>query len=283
VSAVRDGVIVYVEGKSLDVSSHIVHKGHIDLRSGSLETRGSVTVRGDVHPSFSVRAAGDVVIEGMVDGGTLVAGGNIQVKGGIQGGQAGTVCAEGDIAARHADRATLKTTGTIRLESATHSELSADRIHVAHAVRGGRAAAQQSVVTHEAGSPRGSVSTTLAAAVVLDGSLAEVMQVLVAAKARRTLERQRGAGERSADGARAKGRKLGLESVALQREEVARRVRHAQNRARLLPTAFVEVGGTAYAGTLIVLGEHRLLLEENFSAVRFSVDPEQRTIRLSPK
>jgi hypothetical protein len=45
----------------------------------------------------------------------------------------------------------------------------------------------------------------------------------------------------------------------------------------------VEVGGTAYAGTMIVLGEHRLLLERDVTAVRFSVDPERRTIRLSPK
>jgi hypothetical protein len=282
VRATRAGVIVYVEGKSLDVSTHVVHKGAIDLRSGSLETRGSLTVRGDIQPSFSVRAEGDVVVEGTVDGGTLIAGGNIQVRGGVQGGYAGVVCAQGDLTARHADRATLKAGGGINLESATHCELSADWIRVSHAVRGGRVAAQRSVVTQEAGSPRGSISTTLAAAVVLDSSLADVMDAFVAAKARRTLERQSGGALRG-NGARPKGGKLGLESVALQREELARRLRHAQNRERLLPTAFVEVGGTAYAGTMIVLGEHRLLLERDVTAVRFSVDPESRTICVSSK
>jgi len=280
VRATRDGVIVYVEGKSLDVSTHVVHKGAIDLRSGSLETRGSLTVRGDIQPLFSARAEGDVVVEGTVDGGTLIAGGNIQVKGGVQGGYAGVVCARGDLTARHADRATLKAGGGIKLESAAHCELYADWIRVSHAVRGGRAAAQQSVVAQEAGSPRGSTSTTLAAAVVLDSSLADVMEAFAAAKARRTLERQSGGALRGT-GARPKGGKLGLESVALQREEMARRLRHAQDRERLLPTAFVEVVGTAYAGTIIVLGEHRLLLEQDATAVRFSVDPERRTISVS--
>lgn len=281
VRATRAGVIVYVEGQSLDVSSHVVHQGAIDLHSGSLETRGSLTIRGDIQPSFSVRAEGDVVVEGTVEGGTLIAGGNIQVKPGIQGGYAGIVCARGDVTARHADRATVKAGGGIRLESATHCELSADWMRISHAVRGGRAAAQRSVVTHEAGSPRGSIATTLEAAVVLDDSLDAVTEALAAKKARRTLERQSGWPLRR-DGARPKGGKLGLESVALQREETARKVRRAQARERLLSTAFVEVAGTAYAGTMIVLGEHRLLLERDVTAVRFAVDPESRTIQQSP-
>ena len=281
VRATRAGVIVYVEGKSLGVSTHVVHQGSVDLGSGSLETAGSLTVCGDIQPSFSVRAEGDVVIIGAVDGGTLIAGGNIEVKAGIHGGSTGLVCAQGDLTCRHAENARLKAGGGIQLESATHCELSADWIYVSRGVRGVRAAARRSIVTREAGSPRGSISTTLAAAVVLDPSLADVMEAFAVAKARRTIQRQSGGPPRR-DGARAKGGKVGLASVALEREETARRVRQAQTRERLLPTAFVEVAGTAYAGTMIVLGNHRLLLERDVTAVRFSVDPESRTIRQCP-
>lgn len=282
VRATLDGVVVYVEGASIEVASELVHKGDVDLRSGNLETEGSLTVRGDVLGAFSVRAAGDIVVQGRVDGGTVIAEGNIQVKGGIRGGPARSVCAQGNVQARQAELATIMCGGAITLESATHCELSAQRIEVSHAIRGGRAAAQNSVVTHEAGAPHGSVSTTLAAAIVLDPSLRDAKRTFLAAKERRRLERQSGSALRS-DGGRAKGGRLGLDSAAQQREALERRVQLAQIRAELLPTAFVEVRGKVYSGVMIVLGEHRFVLDHDVSGVRFSFDPGPRKIFLSPK
>lgn len=282
VRASVDGVVVYVEGASIDVAGELVHKGNVDLRSGNLETEGSLTIRGDVLGAFSVRAAGDIVVQGRIDGGTVIAEGNIQVKGGIRGGPARSVCAQGNVKARQAELATITCGGAITLESATHCELSAQRVEVSHAIRGGRASAQASVVTHEAGAPHGSVSTTLAAAIVLDPSLRDAKRTFLAAKERRRLERQAG-GALRADGGRAKGGKLGLDSAAQQREALERRVQLARSRAQLLPSAFVEVRGTAYSGVMIVLGEHRFVLDHDITSVRFSFDPGPRKIFLSPK
>ena len=280
VRATRDGVIVYVDGKSIDVSTELVHGRNVDLASGSIETAGSITVRGDVLPSFSVRAGGELVVEGNVDGGSLTAAGNIRVTGGILGGNTGTVTAQGSLLARHADRATIRTGGGVTLESATHCDVSAGWIEISR-IRGGRSAAEQSVVAHDAGAPRGGTSTTLAAAVPLP-SIADVVQAANAAKEKRTLERQAG-GALRADGARAKSGKLGLSAVAQQEDELRRLQLIAHNRARLVARAFVEVSGTAYGGTQIELGEHRLLLEQDVTAVRFTIDTELNRIRQTPK
>jgi uncharacterized protein len=281
VRATVDGVIVYVENTSLDVVSHFVHAGDVDLKSGSLETEGSLTIRGDVLGAFSVRAAGDIVVQGSVDGGTLIAEGNIHVRGDIRGGAEHAVSAQGGVTGRHAERATVTCGGAILLQSATHCELSGQRVEVSHTIRGGRAAAATSVTASEAGAPRGSVSTTLAAAVVLDASLRDAKRTFLAAKERRRLERQAGKGLRG-DGARSKGGKLSLSTAAQQREELERRVQIARTRAELLHTAFVQVRGTAYSGVMIALGEHRLVLDRDVSGVRFSFDPEPRTIVLGP-
>lgn len=117
---------------------------------------------------------------------------------------------------------------------------------------------------------------------MLDPSLRDAKRTLMAAKERRRLERHSGGVLRS-DGGRAKGGKLGLSSVTQQREELERRAANALSRAQLLPTAFVEVRGTAYAGVTIVLGAHRLVLTDDVSAVRFSFDPRPPGICQSPK
>lgn len=281
VRATVDGVIVFVPSTSLDVVSHFVHAGDVDLKSGSLETEGSLTIRGDVLGAFSVRAAGDIVVQGSVDGGTLIAEGNIHVKGDIRGGAERSVSAQGGVTGRHAERATVTCGGAIVLHSATHCELSGQRVEVSHAIRGGRSAAANSVVASEAGAPRGSVSTTLAAAVVLDPSLRDAKRTFLAAKERRRLERHAGGGVRGG-ATRAKGGKASLGTAAQAREELERRVQIARTRAELLHTAFVQIRGTAYAGVMIALGEHRLVLDQDVTGVRFSFDPEPRTIVLGP-
>ena len=283
VRATRDGVVVYVPGARIDVSTELLHAGNVDLASGSIETAGSLTIRGDVLPSFAVRAGGELVVEGNVDGGSLVAGGNIRITGGILGGNAGTVIARGSLVARHADRATLRTGAGITLESATHCDASGGWVEISR-IRGGRTAAEQSIVAHEAGAPRGGTSTTLAAAVPLP-SIADVVKAANAAKERRILERQASGALRADDGrgARMKGGKLGLGAVAQQKDDLLRKQVHAHSRARLVARAFVEVRGTAYGGTQIELGEHRLLLEQDVTAVRFSVDTELNRIRQTTK
>jgi uncharacterized protein len=53
--------------------------------SGNIDFDGSVIIKGDVNTGMTVRASGDIEVGGVVDMGTLEAGGSIVVKGGAMG------------------------------------------------------------------------------------------------------------------------------------------------------------------------------------------------------
>ena len=58
---------------------------NVDLRTGNVAFKGTVHVTEDVHTGMTVRASGDILVDGTVEGATLEAGGDIVVKGGILG------------------------------------------------------------------------------------------------------------------------------------------------------------------------------------------------------
>ena len=57
----------------------------VDLRTGNIDFPGSVNISGEIHTGMTVKAAGDIHVNATVEGVTLVAGGDIVVKGGIVG------------------------------------------------------------------------------------------------------------------------------------------------------------------------------------------------------
>lgn len=57
----------------------------VDMGSGNVNFEGSVHVKGDVHPGMTIQATGDIHVDGMVERATLIAGGEIEVKGGVLG------------------------------------------------------------------------------------------------------------------------------------------------------------------------------------------------------
>lgn len=55
----------------------------VNMTSGNIHFDGTVHVLGDVLQGMKVEAGGDIVVDGMVEGGVLQAGGDIQVAGGV--------------------------------------------------------------------------------------------------------------------------------------------------------------------------------------------------------
>ncbi len=59
--------------------------GDVDLHTGNIDFLGTVNVTGEIHSGMTVKASGDIHINGSVEGVILAAGGDIDVKGGIIG------------------------------------------------------------------------------------------------------------------------------------------------------------------------------------------------------
>jgi uncharacterized protein (DUF342 family) len=161
IEAARPGVVQYLANKRIDVVRQHEHAGDVDLRSGHLDMDGSLTIKRSVHRPFRATASGDVEVLGLVDGGSVYAGGSIRVRGGVLGSET-TLSALGDISAHHAEGAHLVCNGRLELESAVNAELAAEQIQVAGKLRGGAARAERVVAVRDAGAPSG-VDTLLAA------------------------------------------------------------------------------------------------------------------------
>jgi uncharacterized protein (DUF342 family) len=55
----------------------------VNMATGNIHFDGTVHVSGEVVQGMTVQASGDIVVDGMVEGGQLDAGGNIEVAGGV--------------------------------------------------------------------------------------------------------------------------------------------------------------------------------------------------------
>ena len=110
--AAVDGHAVYHEGKvSVLTILHIKHD--INFAVGNIDFVGSVQIHGDVKSSFSIKAVGDVEINGLIEAANVTSGGDILVKNGIMGNGKCEIVAKGNIIARYVEGARLEAGGNI--------------------------------------------------------------------------------------------------------------------------------------------------------------------------
>lgn len=97
----------------------------VDNSIGNITYAGNVLVKGNVKSGFVIKADGDIVVEGVVEGAQLYAGGQIIVKRGIHGMGKGVLSAKGNIIIKFIEAAVVKSGGYIETESIIQSRVSA--------------------------------------------------------------------------------------------------------------------------------------------------------------
>lgn len=98
---------------------------NVDASTGDIEYNGTVNVTGNVNTGYAIHADGDIIVNGVVEGATLVAGGNIVLKRGMQGMNRGTLEAEGNITAKFIENSTVQCNGTLMCDAVLHSDVEA--------------------------------------------------------------------------------------------------------------------------------------------------------------
>ncbi|QHQ62100.1 DUF342 domain-containing protein [Anaerocolumna sedimenticola] len=129
----EDGLVMYS-----DVSGHAVLTdgkvfvsntyevlADVDASTGDIVYEGNVTVKGNVITGYSIMAKGDIIVNGVVEGATLVAGGQIVLKRGMQGMSKGRMDAGSNIITKFIENAQVKAGGYITTEAILHSKVSA--------------------------------------------------------------------------------------------------------------------------------------------------------------
>lgn len=97
----------------------------VDNSIGDINYSGNVNVKGNVKSGFIIHADGNIIVEGVVEGAELYAGGQIIVKRGIHGMGKGILSAKGNIIIKFIESATAKSGGYVETESILHSKVSA--------------------------------------------------------------------------------------------------------------------------------------------------------------
>lgn len=81
------GIPIIDPSGKVSVNETYVIGGDVDFETGSVDYDGPIIVKGVVKNNFTVRTPKDVIVEGLVDGGIIEAGGMVSLLGGINKGK----------------------------------------------------------------------------------------------------------------------------------------------------------------------------------------------------
>ena len=118
---------VLLKGKLLSVEPVFEVSGDVGAETGNISFIGSVLVKGSVNDNFSIKAEGNIEVNGTVGKCDLEANGDIIVKLGIQGNENSFVRAGGDVIAKFIQFSNVESgNNVIVTEAILNSSIDAD-------------------------------------------------------------------------------------------------------------------------------------------------------------
>jgi len=144
--------MVQFQNNSVNVSSIYKINGDCDISIGNIDFDGSVHISGSVRSGNTVKATGGVIVGGTVEAATIIAGGNVEIKSGMQGADKGHIEAGGTVTALYVERGTVIADGSVTVDVSIHSRIEAGGNLTAKgkrgAIIGGRAGAAGNVTAN---------------------------------------------------------------------------------------------------------------------------------------
>lgn len=114
---------VTLEGDKIFISN-VLELINVDNSTGDIDYDGNIEIKGNVLAGFTVKAAGDISVNGIVEGSKIYAGGNITLNRGIQGMNKANIHAEGNIVCKFIESAeNIYAGGNIETDSILHSKV----------------------------------------------------------------------------------------------------------------------------------------------------------------
>ncbi|MDD6381620.1 MAG: FapA family protein [Lachnospiraceae bacterium] len=120
-----DGHVVLDRDGTVIVSDELVVRSDVDNSTGNIDYDGNVQITGAVRSGFSVRATGDIVIDGVVEGAFIDAGGQIIARRGVHGMNKGLLQCKGNFMASYIENARIFSGGYVETGSILYSDVSA--------------------------------------------------------------------------------------------------------------------------------------------------------------
>jgi uncharacterized protein (DUF342 family) len=117
-----DGAINFENGK-VSVEEILELIEGVGINTGNIEFNGKVVVKGIVETGFSIKTPNDIIIDGIVEGATLISGGNIEISKGIQGNDNAVIECKKNFKANFVNSSDLIVNGDIDLDIIMHSQV----------------------------------------------------------------------------------------------------------------------------------------------------------------
>lgn len=101
-------------------------KGNVDPHTGNIEFKGDIIIEGDVLEGYSVKADGNLRVQGTVENSSLTAGGGISITGGVKGNEKAVLTSGSEIKSLFLESCTVKAKNGIYSESIINSSIYTD-------------------------------------------------------------------------------------------------------------------------------------------------------------
>lgn len=153
--ASQPGHVEYA-GHCFQVNSVLEIDDNVNYGTGNIDYMGDVHIRGNVCSGFTVKAAGNVVIDGVVEAGCVDAGGDLIVAKGIVGNSQAMVRAEHKVYAKYLENSIVHAKESLKADCIVNSDVYSDgEIEVCNGrgiIVGGRIRAARKVSAKTVGS-----------------------------------------------------------------------------------------------------------------------------------
>lgn len=260
----------------------------VDTSTGDIKCEGNVHVNGNVRTGFKIEAKGDVIVDGVVEGAEIIAGGQIIVKHGVQGMSRCRLIANGNIISRFIESAYVRSeTGYVQSESIMHSKVSAKTDIIVDGkkgfISGGEVRCGQMISAKTIGS---SMGTSTVLTVGIDPVLVEEHHKLEKEAADITKEqtssmqivavllKKMQSGEKLAPDKllMLKDAKMKNDLGKKRLEEINARLNELQEAMEMKRSGMVKVYGVIYQGCKIVISDAVYYVKTEFQHARFVKD-----------
>ncbi|BCG59660.1 DUF342 domain-containing protein [Paenibacillus sp. URB8-2] len=275
--AAIDGLVSLTDKGKINVFPVYEVNGDVDYNTGNIDFVGTVVIRGNVLTGFSVKSAGDIRVVGGVEGAELVAGGSIEITGGIIGYNKGLVSAGANVKVSFIQDGNITASEDVIVsQSIMHSNVRAGRNVLCNGTKGlivgGTVQAGEKVVARTIGNTM-STATVIEVGVLpeLRNELNELRQQLrqfmetgdKTTKALHLLDQLAISGTLSPDKV-ALRIKLNTTKHSQQREEahIKERILEIEKMLEDTDRAKVTVVKTIYGGSKIVIGRYTKFVKD---------------------
>lgn len=264
--------------------SDVYEVENVDNSTGNIEYEGSVQINGNVISNFTVTAKGNVIVNGVVEGAVINAGGNIVIARGMNGMNKGVLNAGGNVIAKFLENSKVQADGYVQTESILHSDVRAGKyveVNGKHGfITGGHVAATEMLTVKTLGSTMGATTIVEVGADPKakeeyqrkQKDIAELQRIIKSTKvilASYAEKRAKGVTMTKEQLDYVKSLALLTENKQKELDKCLAKVERLQEELEVQNQAYVKVTGQVYAGTKIIIGDLSTVIQSGNTYCKF--------------